>query len=1795
MKGKRGNRIKSILLCVMLVLRSLGTNIDAAAISGSNAEQENISETISGNELQEITPSENERQEKTVSENDAQEKTEDTISENDLQEKMEDTVSGNNTQEKRQETVSANDWQGTVLDGQYHFIEEDSKTVKKWLELYCPNGFEELLTYDETWWNSLYDYERDYAEFLLELIVERSENVYEEQELSECIAILESGVEADDFFRGTVYQGLTLEDLKELEKTGMALEDLLVAENAVEENAPSAYALQSGDLVAKVSVAPTGYSGTGHGTIYKITLGGRPAICISYGKACRSSFLYRANPGSYQKKMGRLGYFASYANVSGATYAACQIAAWLFLKDENMSEASVRSRAQAMLNVSSEETLEKMLTYVTSFYISAKSYTGAYCEYYSDNANAQTLIVLLEANPVPYTPPGRPITPEEPSLPGGSTLTKKVKVDYTIEVHKKDWQSGVGLSGCEVELLEDGENIATLITDGNGYASYTATKEAEFSASYDNVSVTRAAAESAIATQEAAFRAISYTYSTEETTAPYGYVWAENAKSKTIAGGQTAVFQLTNERTLGAVELIKYDTESECGEKQGNAALDGAVYGIYAAEDIRHQDRKTGVIYRKDELVQTAVIGKTPKRNDDGYLLNTNGSRHIANAGGEIAYEDTPGKTLFGDLELGSYYIKEIEPSEGYMLDETIYPATFTYHWQMVKIESRKETAQQADNELTVDDESKSKSIYSGDYAIKQGVGFVKTSDNAYQTELKPIEGAGFSVYLISALSGVQDGSITPIGDDWTADDVMTFYDYDFTEEKTATLYKRTEHEQWTEGDTLWLAAGEKPNEYYVKEMFTDEDGRIVTPELPYGTYVIAETSTPEHHASAKPFIVYITKDGGVLYTDAARRKVEKIYEKEDSVRYGDRALTKDREGRMPQKQRIINNTITKAYLRILKADREFTILPGAYVEAEEFVRGTVLKEGAAYRLKCVTLPLSRESLFALNWKFDEEGYMRYYDPGAKTVSGTPERPFQTNFLRKNGAVKDCFITLPQEIPIGTYELEELTAPKGYVVNGSEQTILDSSTDRINRYTITDAPSPRVVFTINNGAVYPDGQMGLNKYALIDSYGNLTVTLLQENQEQKGVLEITKHGKQLSGIHQDTETLLDKLKGEPFREIKKAAESSHQDLAFEYEDAPVEGASFQVIAAEDIYTQELQKELLDKYDVKKEDYLRYKKGEVAATITTDRNGFGYAANLYIGKYKIVETKAGDGFVLNKKETEFEITAQEQNINFDFHTADYQNERQKLEIVIEKQAQEDKTPLAGAVYGLYAQEDIMTNLVFQEAFGKWKLRDTPTLLYPADKLIATCITDSGGKGVFDEDLPLGKYIVRELEGPRGYLTALSPILIDGSYESIKGGQNVEKQEHHRLFQNKKTQAFITKRDLVSDKEIEGATLEIKEIEVDEDGNPKRDAAGNDRALSVISWISKAEEKTGDRKGHLIEGLQLGRAYLLSEQTAPDGYGYAEDILFKLEQEKRDGALTDTVGLYVPDGDAWNRAAQDLLVMYDEKKALDIEKSTIKTTQRKDIYQYTVDELKNLTKESLEHFTMTDHLPEAIYLTECWTGTYNEELLYDVEYRTNLRKDWIAWEGGLSTAENHHLQVPEELQAGREYVTDFRMLFGTVGSDFAKVKSPKYMTYVSPDAKGVILTEIELTAEQNGKKLRDKDTTETGLYQKTLSGYRANGGKEPLYEIVEAEQEITEPEISVIRQIAWKRKTETEEEENIENGMKETEEKQHQPEGNPQIETSVRTGDDTPLVVFGELVVLSLTGLIILWLFGRKRKK
>ena len=122
----------------------------------------------------------------------------------------------------------------------------------------------------------------------------------------------------------------------------------------------------------------------------------------------------------------------------------------------------------------------------------------------------------------------------------------------------------------------------------------------------------------------------------------------------------------------------------------------------------------------------------------------------------------------------------------------------------------------------------------------KQAFQLIKISEDGEQTETELVEGAGFKVFLISELSGVKDGSLKPgNGSYYTPEDFIT---YDYSKDETASY--------WENGKKIT-----------VPELFTDKKGYLKSPELPYGTYVVFESTVPENLKGIRPFIVQISED----------------------------------------------------------------------------------------------------------------------------------------------------------------------------------------------------------------------------------------------------------------------------------------------------------------------------------------------------------------------------------------------------------------------------------------------------------------------------------------------------------------------------------------------------------------------------------------------------------------------------------------------------------------------------------------------------------------------------------------------------------------------------------------------------------------------------------------------------------------------------------------------------------------------------------------------------------------------
>jgi uncharacterized surface anchored protein len=935
-----------------------------------------------------------------------------------------------------------------------------------------------------------------------------------------------------------------------------------------------------------------------------------------------------------------------------------------------------------------------------------------------------------------------------------------------------------------------------------------------------------------------------------------------------------------NEPVYGQVILYKRDSEAQAEENgnpitQGDTkTLDGAVYGLYAAEEITHPDGVTGILYHKDELADQAVIGWTPLADHRGWLLDEDG-RRCMESGKVAAGEPTPGQTAFMQIVPGRYYIKEMIPPNGYLSDTTVYrgeeltryDVTICYGSEADEVLLRTEKSGQDKNSLTVDDAGAGHEIYSGDFVKKQAVQFIKLLNRNTNTEAVPAAGAGFSLYRLEELSGVAKGELSPDSDQWTSLDMKKFLLYDFTGEETARLYKR-QSEPWTEADRKWLTAtGARENEYQIREMFSDANGYFCTPELPAGQYILVETTVPDGKRMASPVLVTITKDSA-----------------------------------MAQPIRYIGNDTTEVYIRIQKTDRD----------SREDGYHTVYKPGASYRIRLLS---GKEDFDSTLWHVDSDGFLWYYNAHLRMTCGTKENPFAVTCVYQDGKIADAYVELEPLLPVGRYELIETSAPEGYVINGKEQTLTDCSEEGTNRYLMVDSPKKPLTFEISNAVVFPDGQMGEGKNGYIDAYGRQILVVEQENQEQKGLVEIYKTGEQLYAVESTDVSLADKLGDIPFCSLMKREEFTAADQNFIYQKAPVAGAVFEIYAAEDIYTQQLQRELLDYYVDDIRCFLVWEKDQPVGRITTDTSGYGYLAGLYIGSYYIKEVTAGDGFVRNDQVEFFTVTAAEPSQSILVYESHYENERQKVKIAAVKQDAERETALAGAVFGLYNTEEILSEIVYDAASDSYQAALESRRLVTAGTLLATAVSGADGTARFEIDLPLGRYEIRELAAPLGYVSPEPSLCIpiDASYKDQETSVQVYGGPEGVLFSNQKTKHMFTKTDFTSGAFLNGAVLEVREIVLDQSGNPIKDSQGRYETILVESWVSDREEihyfyeeKMGEdtsgaantilteitspkelpegktlhvRNGHLIEGLKEGGQYIFREITAPTGYvGY-----------------------------------------------------------------------------------------------------------------------------------------------------------------------------------------------------------------------------------------------------------------------------------------------------------------------------
>lgn len=311
------------------------------------------------------------------------------------------------------------------------------------------------------------------------------------------------------------------------------------------------------------------------------------------------------------------------------------------------------------------------------------------------------------------------------------------------------------------------------------------------------------------------------------------------------------------------------------------------------------------------------------------------------------------------------------------------------------------------------------------------------------------------------------------------------------------------------------------------------------------------------------------------------------------------------------------------------------------------------------------------------------------YDPNGKLVTMTYTYPEVTT-IDTFYTNSDGYLITPETLPYGKgYSAVEVQAPYGY--------ILDST------------------------PVYFD----ITAENTSEENGVTIVKAEKKNTPQKGTITVEKTGEIFSNVT---------AVGGGYTDENGDDVALPTIYQTEYSVSGLSGAVFEIYADEDITTPD--------------GTVRIKKDELAATLKTNTKGTATSKQLYLGNYRVVETVAPYGTVINPEPHMVELTYSGQNEKVINTSTSFTNDRQKIEIDLTKILERNEKfsignngEIRNVSFGLYADEDL------KAANGS---------VIPKDGLLEIITCDEKGKATFTTDLPIGSYYVKEISTDNHYI-------------------------------------------------------------------------------------------------------------------------------------------------------------------------------------------------------------------------------------------------------------------------------------------------------------------------------------------------------------------------------------------------------------------------------------------------------
>ena len=1126
----------------------------------------------------------------------------------------------------------------------------------------------------------------------------------------------------------------------------------------------------------------------------------------------------------------------------------------------------------------------------------------------------------------------------------GEGITDEKYIDFkvswieqaTIEIVKKDDTADVNLAGAVFGVYSD-EACTKLITqmpatDKNGKSSVTIIK-----------------------TQDTVYL--------KEITAPQGYVVNATATNVKLVASKTAAVTVENKEQLAELTIYKEGqvligadvSENGTVFQYENRRQKNAVYNVYAGADI--VTAYGTKVYSKGDLVK------------ENLTTGENGSVTLKN------------------LHLGTYVVKETKAPDSFYNGSEEKSVTLTYAGQNKEVVFADVTfnneRQKADVSVVKQDKDTKKPLKGGIFAlyasddirnadgsvvVKKGTLIEKVTTGADGT-------AKFTVDLPIGYSYSVKEDQAPEGYVRNTEDVYTFkFSYTNDKEATVSFAHTFSNDRVTAKINLFkvdketgkaVSQGDATLKGAVYGLYARED--IVHPDGATGTIYkageqVASLTTDDKGQSSvnglylgKYYIKEITPPTGYL-ADTEEHDLVCSYEGNMTAEVKRECTSSEQVIKQPfQIIKAANNGKTDAdllsgagftvYLKtslIKKADGSYDFDSAKPVVSGENGATEIFTDEKGYACS-IPLPFGsyivRETTTPHNYKpvDDFEVNITEHHPNEPQIWRVlldEEFKAKLKIVKKDDETKKSVLIAGTEFKV--YDLDNkkyveqvttypvTTTHKSYFTDSQGYLIMPKNL-KIGHYRIEEVNAPEG-YTINKN--YVEIAVDANTAYQMDSEsGDAIITVDYENHPVKGKLTIYKKGEMLTGFKKD----------------------------FVYEERYLKGASFHVYAAENIYTPDYQK------DENGNRQLIYAKDALVTAVTTGEDGKAVADNLPLGSYYVVEKTAPEGFVLNHDRSDVAFVYANQDTPVIEQEVTVGDDRQKVAIQVEKQDAENGATVEGAVFGIYNKADI-------KADGK--------VIVKADTLLQEMTSDNGGLAACTLDLPLGQYYVKELKAPAGFVSSDEVLNLDASYQ----GQDVKTVKLKTVKKNQPTTVEITKSDVTTGVELDGAKLTV----LDKEGNV------------VDQWISVKDQP------HVIKRLTVGEEYTLREEMAPYGYLKATDVKFTLE----DTAEIQKVEMKdeVPTG---------LLII-------------------------------NKNGEFLDKVTLLDHVKGTVeHLFEYVTGsltdvTFDVFAAEDIKAADGVSEDYFKADEkvGTITTDSNGIAQMEDLPAGKYYVKEVKTAHGYV---------------------------------------------------------------------------------------------------------------------------------------------------------------